>query len=442
MKDSIHTDYRSRIVSADEAVKRVHSGHRVYIHNGCAEPTELVHALTRRGPCVEDVEVMHMATMGIADYSLPEYEGHFRTNSLFIGGNVRQAIQEGRGDYTPIFLSEIEGLFNSGAVPIDVALLQCTPPDAHGYMSFGPAVDVSLTVAEHARHVIVEINDQMPRTLGDTFMHVSKVDTFIETSHPLAEYPQHEVTECHCAIARRIAALIPDGATIQTGIGGIPEATLALLKDHKDLGIHSEMVPDGAIDLIRDGVVTGDRKTLHRGKVVAGFVLGSKRLFEFIDNNPIFEFHRTAYCNAPMVIARNDRMVAINSAIEVDLTGQVCSDSMGRLPYSGIGGQVDFLRGAAMSNGGVPIIALPSTARGGTVSRIATRLQSGAGVVTSRGDVHYVVTEHGVAYLHGKTLCQRAEALIQVAHPKFREELEQFAIEQKLLRADRSRVFV
>lgn len=435
-------DYRTRIVSADEAVERVESGQRVYIHNGCAEPTELVKALTRRGPLLHDVEVMHMATMGIADYSLPIYEGHFRTSALFIGGNVRRAVQEGRGDYTPIFLSEIEGLFSSGAVPIDVALLQCTPPDAYGYMSLGPAIDVSLTVAQYARHVIVEINDQVPRTLGDAFLHVSRVDAFIETSHPLAEYPQHEVTEQHRAIARNVAALIPNGATIQTGIGGIPEATLALLKNHKDLGIHSEMVPDGAIDLIQSGVVNGERKTLHPGKVISGFVLGGKRLFDFIDNNPIFEFHRTAYCNDPFIIARNDRMVAINSAIEVDLTGQVCSDSMGQTPYSGIGGQVDFLRGAARSKGGVPIIALPSTAKNGTVSRIATMLQPGAGVVTSRGDVHYVVTEHGVAYLHGKTLCQRAEALIEVADPKFRGELEEFAIEHRLLRGDRSKVCV
>ena len=435
-------DYRSRIVSADEAVAQVRSGQRVYIHNGCAEPIELVKALTRRGPALQDVELIHMATMGIADYSLPEHEGHFRTNALFIGGNVRRAIQEGRGDYTPVFLSEIEGLFSSGALLIDVALLQCTPPDSYGFMSLGTSIDVTMAVAQCARHVIVEINDQMPRTLGDAFLHVSRVDAFIETSHPLSEYPQHEVTEQHRAIARNVAGLIPDGATIQTGIGGIPEATLALLGNHKDLGIHSEMVPDGAIDLIRAGVVNGERKTLHPNKVIAGFVLGSKRLFDFIDNNPMFEFHPTAYCNDPVVIARNDRMVAINSAIEVDLTGQVCSDSMGQTVYSGIGGQVDFLRGAARAKGGVPIIALPSTAKNGTVSRIAMMLQPGAGVVTSRGDVHYVVTEHGVAYLHGKTLRQRAEALLQVADPKFQDELESFAIDRKLLSRDRSRVAV
>jgi acyl-CoA hydrolase len=433
-------DYRSRMVSADEAVAQVQSGQRVYIHNGCAEPIELVKALTRRGPALQDVEVIHMATMGIADYSLPEYEGHFRTNALFIGGNVRRAVQEGRGDYTPVFLSEIEGLISSGALLIDVALLQCTPPDSYGFMSLGTSIDVNITVAQCAGRVIVEINDQMPRTLGDAFLHVSRVDAFIETSHPLAEYPQHEVTEQHRAIARNIASLIPDGATIQTGIGGIPEATLALLGNHKDLGIHSEMVPDGAIDLIRAGVVNGERKTLHPNKVISGFVLGTKRLFDFIDNNPMFEFHPTAYCNDPFVIARNDRMVAINSAIEVDLTGQVCSDSMGQTIYSGIGGQVDFLRGAARAKGGVPIIALPSTAKNGTVSRIAMMLQPGAGVVTSRGDVHYVVTEHGVAYLHGKTLRQRAEALLQVADPRFQGELKAFAIEHKLLSKNRSMV--
>jgi acyl-CoA hydrolase len=433
-------DYRSRITTADEALAVVKSGQRVYIHNGCAEPVELVKALTRRGPQVRDVEVLHMATMGIADYTLPEYEGHFRHNALFIGGNVRRAVQEGRADYTPVFLSEIESLFRSGALPTDVCLLQCTPPDNYGYMSLGPSVDISVTVAECARHVIVEINDQMPRTLGNAFLHVSRVDTFIETSHPVVEYPKHEITDLHRAIARNVASLIPDGATIQTGIGGIPEATLALLGNHKDLGVHSEMVPDGVVELIRSGVINNERKTLHPHKVIAGFVLGSKLLFDFIDNNPIFEFHPTAYANDPFLIAQNDRMVAINSAIEVDLTGQVCADSLGQTMYSGIGGQVDFLRGAARSKGGVPIIALPSTAKNGAVTRIVPMLQPGAGVVTSRGDVHYVVTEHGVANLYGKTVRQRAEALIQVADPKFREELTECARKSKLLGADRSTV--
>jgi 4-hydroxybutyrate CoA-transferase len=438
----MNNDYRSRIATPDEAIAAVRSGQRVYVHNGCAEPIDLVQALTRRGPQVRDVEVLHMATMGIADYTRPEFEGHIRHSALFIGGNVRKAVQEGRADYTPIFLSEIEGLFDSGALPVDVCLLQCTPPDNYGYMSLGVAVDVSHAAAQCAKHVIVEINDQMPRTHGDTFLHVSRVDAFVETSHPLAEYPKHEISDVQRAIARHVAPLIPDGATIQTGIGGIPEAVLGLLRDHKDLGIHSEMIPDSAVDLIRAGVINGERKTLHPRKCVAGFVLGTKLLFDFIDNNPSFEFHRTAYANDPFVIAQNDRMVALNSAIEVDLTGQVCADSMGQTMYSGIGGQVDFLRGAARSKGGKPIITLPATAKNGTISRIVPRLQPGAGVVTSRGDVHYVITEHGVAYLHGKTLRQRAEALIAIAAPQFREELEREAVEAKILSPDRACVAV
>jgi acyl-CoA hydrolase len=307
-------------------------------------------------------------------------------------------------------------------------------------MSLGPSIDASLTAAQTARHVIVEINDRAPRTHGDTFLHVSRADAFVEASHPLSEYPRHPVTETHHAIGRHVAALIPDGATIQTGIGGIPEAVLGLLKDHKDLGIHSEMVPDSVIDLILAGVITGERKTLHPRKIISCFVLGGQALFEFIDNNPMFEFHRTAYCNDPFLIAQNDRMVAINSAIEVDLTGQVCSDSMGPSPYSGIGGQVDFLRGAARAKGGTPITTLPSTAKDGALSRIVPTLRPGAGVVTSRGDVHYVIAEHGIAYLHGKTIRQRVEAMIQVAAPQFRAELEDYARKSMLLGAQRSMV--
>jgi 4-hydroxybutyrate CoA-transferase len=438
----MRSEYRSRIVTADEAMACVRSGQSIYIHNGCAEPAELVEALTRRGPVLNDVEVLHMATFGAAGYIRPEFEGRFRHNALFIGGNVREAVQAGRADYTPVFLSEIEELFTSGALPIDVCLLQCSPPDQYGYMSLGTSVDASMTAAECAKRVIVEINDRMPRTCGDTLLHVSRVDAFVETSHPLAEYVSHPVSDLHRAIARHVAPLIPDGATIQTGIGGIPEAVLGMLYDHQGLGIHSEMVPDSVVSLMERGVITGERKTLHPRKVVAGFVLGTKLLFDFVDRNPSFELHRTAYANDPFVIARNDRMVALNSAIEVDLTGQVCADSMGHTPYSGIGGQVDFLRGAARSNGGKPIITLPATAKGGTVSRIVPRLQPGAGVVTSRGDVHYVITEHGVAYLHGKTIRQRAEALIAVADPKFRDDLEEAAVEAKILGADRARVCV
>ena len=414
---NVNAHFLSRTVSADEAVKAVESGDRVYIHNGCSEPVDLVLALTRRSAELRDVEILHMATMGVAPYAAAEHAGHFRHSALFIAGNVRQAVQEGRADYTPIFLSEIEGLFQSGALPIDVCLLQCTAPDEHGYVSLGPSVDVSLTAAQCARHVIVEINANVPRTHGETLLHASKVQAFVGSSHAMVEYPMPRVTEDHRAIGRRIANLIPDGATLQTGIGGIPEATLGFLRDHRRLGFHSEMIPEGVMELIDAGAMDCDRR------LVAGFALGGKRLFDYMDDNPLFELHPTAYANDPFRIAQNERMAAINSAIEVDLTGQVCSDSMSHAPYSGIGGQIDFLRGAARSKGGLPIIALPSTAKQGTVSRIVPTLRPGAGVVTSRGDVHYVITEHGVAYLHGKTLRQRAEALIAIADPRFQDEL-------------------
>jgi len=428
-------EYRARLKTADEALRVINSGQRVYVHQGCAEPEELVKAMVRRGHELWDVEVMHMATMGSADYTKPEFEGHFRHNTFFIGANVRQAEQEGRADYVPIFLHEIEDLFTSGAMPIDVALIQCCPPDHYGYMSLGTGIDVTLTVAKHARHLIVEVNDQCPRTLGDAFLHVSKADVIVEASHPLAEYKQQEITDLHRAIARHVANLIPDGATLQTGIGGIPDAVLLALADHKDLGVHTEMFSDGVIDLIKRGVINNEKKTLHPHKVISGFVLGTKPLFDFIHDNPIFEFHPTSYANDPFVIAQNDGMVAINSAIEVDLSGQVCSDSLGYVPYSGVGGQVDFIRGAARSKGGLPIIALLSTAKEGTVSRITPLLKAGAGVVTTRADVHYVATEFGVAYLHGKNLRQRAEALIEIAHPDFREELTTEAVRQGLFKA-------
>jgi acyl-CoA hydrolase len=318
-----------------------------------------------------------------------------------------------------------------------VALLQCTPPDAHGYMSLGPSVDTSLTAAQCARHVIVELNERMPRTMGDSFLHVSRVDAFVETSHPLAEYRTGEITDLHRSIARRVAELIPDGATLQTGIGGIPDAVLGFLKDRRDLGVHTEMFSEGLIDLVRAGVVNNERKTLHPHKVISGFALGTKPLFDFLDNNPIFEFHTTAYTNDPFLIAQNERMVAVNSAIEVDLTGQVCADSICGTLYSGIGGQVDFIRGAARSKGGVPVIALPSTARDGTVSRIVPSLHPGAGVVTSRGDVHWVVTEHGAVNLHGRNLRQRAEALIGIADPRFQDWLIEEARRRRLLAPDR-----
>ena len=427
------TEYKKKLRTPQEALLYVQSGMRVYIQPGCAEPETLVEALMERGPVVEDVEIVHMLTMGSAPYVSPEMVGHFRHNAMFIGGNVRDAINDGRADYTPIYLSEIEGLFVSGAMPLDVALIQVSPPDAHGFCSYGIGVDTTLTAANCARFVVAQINDQMPRTFGDSFIHISEIDVLVESSRPLPEMKRAEISETQNAIARNVAGLIEDGSVLQTGIGGIPDAVLSMLMDRKDLGVHSELVSDGVIPLIEAGVITGERKNFKPRKIIIGFVLGSKQMFEFVDNNPIFEFHPTAYVNDPALIARNDQMVAINSALEVDLTGQVCSDSIGNQFYSGIGGQVDFLRGSSRSHGGKPIIAISSTAKNGAISRIAPMLNAGAGVVTSRGLVRYVVTEFGVAYLHGKSIRERAKALIEISHPKFREELYEYCEKTKWL---------
>jgi len=425
--------YRTKVMSAREALRCVESHMRVYIQPGCAEPETLVGALIERGPFVRDVEIVHLLTMGRADYIAPEMAGHFRHNAMFIGGNVREAINDGRADYTPIFLSEIESLFESGEMVIDVALIQVSPPDSHGFCSFGVGVDTTLTAAKKARFVIAQVNNQMPRTYGDSFIHVSDIDALVESSRPLCELPKHEISDLHLAIARNVATLIEDGSTIQTGIGGIPDAVLLYLKDRKDLGVHTELLSDNIIPLIESGVVNGRRKTLHPRKVVLAFALGTKKLFDFVNDNPIFEFHPNAYTNNPILIAQNDRMVAINSALQIDITGQVCADSIGTYFYSGIGGQVDFIRGSTRSKGGKPIIAIPSTAKNDTISRIVPTLDPGAGVVTSRGAVHYVVTEFGVAYLHGRSIRQRAEALIQIAHPEFRNQLYEYCERTKWL---------
>ena len=426
-------EYKKKLRTADEAVRCVQSGMRVYIQPGCAEPETLVEALIRRAPAVEDVEIVHMMTMGCAPYVAPEMVGHFRHNAVFIGGNVREAINDGRADYTPIFLSEIEELFESGAMPLDVALLELSPPDSHGFCSFGVGVDTSLTAAKCARYVVAQINDQMPRTYGDSFIHVNELDVVVESSRPLCAIRKPEISEMHVAIARNVAGLIDDGAVLQTGIGGIPDAVLPFLMDRKDLAVHSELVSDGVIPLIEAGVLTGARKNFKPRKIIAGFCLGTKQMFDFVDNNPIFEFHPTSYTNDPAFIARNDNMVAINSALQIDITGQVCADSIGTRFYSGIGGQVDFLLGSSRSKGGKPIIAISSTAKSGTLSRIVPVLDPGAGVVTSRGLIRYVVTEYGVAYLHGKSIRERAKALIEIAHPQFREELYAYCEKTKWL---------
>jgi 4-hydroxybutyrate CoA-transferase len=421
-------EYRSRCMTASEAVKAVRSGDRVWIQPSCGTPKPLIDALVARADELIDVELVHMKTLGKAEYTKPQYEGHFRHRGLFLGDNVREAVAAGRADYTPIFLSEIEALFENGSLPLDVVLMQVSPPDAHGFVSLSTTVDCTMTAARCAKTVIAEVNDRAPRTHGDTAIHVSQISAFVETSRPLLELPTEPCSEVQMKVGRNVASLIPDGATLQPGIGGISEAVLHCLQDKHDLGIHTEMCPDGVVDLMEAGIINGSRKSLHRGKAVAAFVLGTQKLFDYIHENPSFEFRSISYTNDPFVVAQNDRMVAINSALQIDLTGQVCADSLGTRPYSGFGGQLDFIRGAARSRGGVPIIALLSTACRSAISRIVPVLEPGAGVVTSRADVHYVVTEHGIAYLHGKTLRERAEALIAIADPRFQQELEDFAV--------------
>ena len=416
-------DYQRKLASVDEALRCVKSNSRVYVHAFAAFPENLLEGLARRASRVHGVEVLHVMGFGEAHYTRPEAIESFRHNALFIGPNMRKVIREGLGDYIPIHLSEVEGLFEIGQVEIDVALLHVTPPDRFGYVSLGTTVGTTLTAARHARRVIAQVNPRMPRTMGNTFLHVSEIDAFVECEQELPERSLPQVTEESRAIAKNVSQLIEDGACLQTGIGGVPDAIFPFLKDRRDLGIHTEMLSDGAIPLIENGIINGRRKRLNPNKVVLAFAFGTRRVYEFIHENPVFEFLPNSYTNDPMNIGQNDNVVAVNAAIEVDITGQVCSDSMGQVFYSGFGGQLDFIRGAARSKNGKPVIALLSTAKGGEVSRIVPRLTRGAGVVTTRADVYYVATEFGLAYLHGKNIRQRAEALIQIAHPKFRDEL-------------------
>jgi acyl-CoA hydrolase/ribosomal protein S18 acetylase RimI-like enzyme len=415
--------FGDKVMNANQAMKLVSAGDHVFIGTGCAEPQHLVKALTHSASHLADTEIFHLLTMGVAPYAEPKHAERFRFNSFFVADNVRGAVQAGLGDYTPIFLSEIPRLFDSGRTPLDVALIQVTPPDRSGLCSLGVSVDIVMAAVRNAVTVIAQVNDRMPWTLGDAMIHVNDIDALVECSEPLPQPQVAERSEVVEQIARHIAKLIDDGSTLELGIGAIPQAVLTYLTDKKDLGIHTEMFTDGIIDLVEAGVITGRRKTVNPGKIVASFCMGTERLYEYIDRNPVFAMHPTEYVNDPMVIAQHDDMVAINVAIEVDLTGQVCADSLGTRFYSGFGGQVDFIRGSAASRGGKPIIALPSTTRDGKHSRIAATLTPGAGVVTTRGDVHWVVTEYGVAYLHGKSVRERAMALIQIAHPRFRNEL-------------------
>lgn len=422
------TRYKDRIISPEEAVTHINSGNRLFLTGNVSVPYKVLDALVKRAPQLKDVEICQALTVGAPAYVGPEMEGHLRVNTMFISNNIRRAVQEGRADFTPVLLSEFPLLFKDGHLPLDAALIHVSLPDEHGFCSLGVEVGLTKTPAESAKIIIAEINEQMPRTLGDAFIHISRLNYIIPVSYPIAEMPMGdgdpspEIEK----MAAYIADLIPDGATMQMGIGAVPDAVLKYLYDKKDLGVHTELFSDGVINLVEAGVLTSAAKTLHQGKIVAGFVIGTKRLYDWVDDNPLIEMRRTEYVNDPFVIAQNEKMVAINSAIEIDLTGQVCADSIGPKLYSGVGGQLDFIYGASRSKGGVPIIALPSdttTRSGKRFSRITGMLKHGAGVVTTRNHVRYVVTEYGVADLYGKTIRQRAQALIGIAHPDFRADL-------------------
>jgi len=428
--------YKDRLGTAAEAMKLIKAGNSIFIGTACAQPQHLVNALVEHGKHITDAHIIHLLTMGSAPYADERFRGKFKLNSLFVADNVRHALDQGIGDYTPIFLSDIPREFDAGRIPIDAALVSVSPPDANGLCSLGVSVDIVKSAIANARYVIAQVNACMPRTLGDSFVHVSRIDMMVPHDEPILTVPIHEPDETLRRIGQNIARLVDDGSTIECGIGRIPQALAEFLRDKKELGVHTEMFSDWIIDLVKCGAITCTKKTINHGKVIASFCMGTQRLYDYIDNNPFFEFHPTEYVNDPYVISQHDKMIAINVGLEVDLTGQVCSDSLGYRFYSGIGGQVDFIRGAARSREGKPIIALPSTARGGEVSRIVPHLTEGAGVVTTRGDVHYVVTEYGVAYLHGKSIRERVLALINIAHPKFRQGLIQFAKQQRYLPED------
>jgi acyl-CoA hydrolase/GNAT superfamily N-acetyltransferase len=428
--------YSSKLGTADAAIKLIKSGDTIFIGTGCAQPQHLVKSLIEHSHRIYDAHIIHLLTIGDASYAEEKYREHFKMNSFFIADNVRQAVDKGVGDYTPIFLSEIPAEFDSGRMQIDVALISVTPPDANGLCSLGVSVDIVKSAASNAKYVIAQVNCNMPRTFGDCYVHVNDIEMLVAYDEPMLEIPIPEPDDVLRRIGQNIARFVDDGSTIECGIGRIPQALAEFLIHKKDLGIHTEMFSDWIVDLVECGAVTCSKKNLNRGKVVASFCMGSKRLYDFIDNNPLFEFYPTDYVNDPHVISQHDKMVAINIGLEIDLSGQVCADSIGYRFYSGIGGQVDFVRGAARSRGGKAIIALPSTAKDGTVSRIVPHLTEGAGVVTTRADVHYVVTEWGVAYLHGKSIRDRVMQLINIAHPKFRTELIQAAKQQRYIYQD------
>lgn len=419
----------TRYVTAQEALGLVRSGMRVFIQTAAAAPQQLISALVERAPELRGVEIVHMHTEGSAAYAEPKYQDSFHASVMFVGQNMREAVNSGRADYIPVFLSEVPRLFRQKILPLDVALLHVSPPDRHGYCSLGISVDVARAASDSARILIAQINPNMPRTHGDGLIHVSRLTAMVECNDPIVEHHPSPLSDTERAIGRHVASLVEDGATLQMGIGAIPDAVLAALGSHRRLGIHTEMFSDGIIDLVEKGVITGEAKKIHQGEIVAGFAVGSRRLYDFMDDNPVIRMLDIAYVNDTAVIRRNPQVTAINSALEVDLTGQICADTLGCKQYSGVGGQMDFIRGAALSDLGRPIIALPSvTGRG--ESRIAAMLKPGAGVTTTRAHIHYIVTEYGVAMLYGKSLRQRAKALIEIAHPSHREALSQAAHER------------
>ncbi len=412
-----------QIVSATDAVGHIASGNRVFIHGGAATPSLLLDALVARGPELEDVELVHFHTEGPGPHLAPAMAGHLRHRALFIGANAREAVNEGRADYVPVFLSDVPELFRSGVLPLDAVFLNVSQPDEHGYCSLGTSIDAALAASRRARLVIAQLNRAVPRTLGDSFVHVDAIDWGVEVDIPPYEHAERPFGEVERRIGEHVAELVPDRATIQMGIGAIPGAVALALRDKRDLGIHTEMFTDAVLDLVESGTVTGAAKEVNRGKIVSTFMVGTRRLYRFVDDNPMVEMRPVDYTNDTAVIRRFSRMVAINSALAVDLTGQVSADSIGTRFYSGVGGQMDFMRGAALAPDGQAIIALPSTAAGGTISRIAPVLAEGAGVVTTRAHVRTVVTEYGVAQRFGRSVRERAKALIEIAHPDFRADL-------------------
>ena len=420
---------RPRYTTAEEAVSCIRTGDRVFVHSVSMAPHTLINAMIGRADELRDVEVIHIHTEGPAPYTNPDLAKSFRHNACFVGSNARKAVQQGDADYIPIFLSEVPYLFRRKILPIDVAMITVTPPDQHGYCSLGSSVDVTVAALETAKFIIAEVNPQAPRSLGDGVIHISEIDSLIEVDNPITVVPHREISEEEFKIGKYIAEMVDDGATLQMGIGGVPDAVLTQLTNHKRLGVHTEMFSDGLIDLVKRGVVTGEEKKVLPHKIAACFVMGTQKVYDFLHDNPIVTMKDAAYTNDTSIIRKNPKVTAINSAVEIDLTGQICADTIGPRQFSGVGGQMDFMRGASLSEGGKPIIALQSVTHKG-VSKIVPFLKEGAGVTTTRAHVHYIVTEYGVVNLYGKNLRQRAKALISIAHPSHRESLEKMAFER------------